>query len=213
MQKHEQAIPQGSSKLSLEEGEAPFPACRTRVSRALFSWFIFEPAPGESRIRDTMKKDMHVQKTTKAGVTKAVALTYVLLESPSVELQADHRGRVKTSRLSKNPASYLITWSQLFEGFGFEGLFLSHLVQRKPIQSVGNKVSTTDLKELAFPPSERTLEGRQENSPGYIVESYPEVVPLPLHLKEVKKEVNRGSTTQKPEEDVEGFDKGPAVGV
>ena len=47
MQKFEQAIPQRSSESSLEEGEAPFPARRARVSRALFSWFIFEPAPGE----------------------------------------------------------------------------------------------------------------------------------------------------------------------
>ena len=47
MQKHEQAIPQWSSVSSLEEGEAPFPARRARVSRVLFSWFIFEPASGE----------------------------------------------------------------------------------------------------------------------------------------------------------------------
>ena len=149
----------------------------------------------------------------KAEVSRAATLTYVLFESPSVELQADQSGRVKTSRLSKNPASYLITWSQLLEGFGFEGPRLSHPVQRKPIQSVGNKVSTADLEEPAFPPGERALEGCEENSPGYITESYPEVVSLPLHLKEVKKEVNRGCTTQKPEENVEGFDKGPAVGV
>ena len=90
----------------------------------------------------------------KAEVSKAVALTYVLFESPSIELQADQSGRVKTSRLSKNPASYLITWSQLLEGFGFEGPRLAHPVQRKPIQSVGNKVSTADLEEPAFPPGE-----------------------------------------------------------
>ena len=47
MQKHEQAISQRSSESSLEEGEAPFPARSARVSRVLFSWFIFEPAPGE----------------------------------------------------------------------------------------------------------------------------------------------------------------------
>ena len=61
--------------------------------------------------------------------------------------------------------------------------------------------------------SETPLEGCEENSPGNVTESYPEVVPLPLHLKEVKKEVNRGCTTQKPEEDVKGFDEGLAVGV
>ena len=59
MQKHEQAIPQRSSESSLEEGEAPFPARRARVSRVLFSWFIFEPAPGERCVRDTMKKNRH----------------------------------------------------------------------------------------------------------------------------------------------------------
>ena len=139
---------------------------------------------------------------------KAVVLTYVLLKSPSVELQADHRSGVKTSRLSK-----MITWSQILEGFGFEGFFLSHPVQRKPIEGVGNKISTADLEEPAFPPRERALEGCEENSSGNIAESYPEVVSLPLHLKEVKKEVNRGCTTQKPEEDIEGFDKGPAVGI
>ena len=144
---------------------------------------------------------------------KAVVLTYVLLKSPSVGLQADHRSRVKTSRLSKNPASYLITWSQILEGFGFEDLFLSHPVQRKPIEGVGNKISTADLEEPAFPPRERALEGREENSSGYIAESYPEVVSLSLHLKKVKKEVDRGCTTQKPEEDIEGFDKGLAVGI
>ena len=47
MQKHEQATSQHSSESSLEEGEAPFPARSARVSRVLFSWFIFEPAPGE----------------------------------------------------------------------------------------------------------------------------------------------------------------------
>ena len=142
-----------------------------------------------------------------------MVLTYVLLKSPSVELQADHRSGVKTSRLSKNPASYLITWSQILEGFGFEGLFLSHAVQRKPIKGVGNKISTADLEEPAFPPRERVLEGCEENSSGNIAESYPEVVSLSLHLKKVKKEVNRGCTTQKPEEDIEGLDKGLAVGI
>ena len=142
-----------------------------------------------------MKQDMHVWKAIKAKVPRAVTLTYVLFESPSVELQADQGGRVKTSRLSKNPASYF------------------HPVQRKPVQGVGNKVSAADLEEPAFPPGERVLEGCEEDSPGYITESYPEVVSLPLHLKGVKKEVNRGCTTQKPEENVEGFDKGPAVGV
>ena len=83
-----------------------------------------------------------------------MALTYVLFKSPSVELQADQSGRVKTSRLNKNPASYLITWSQLLEGFGFEGPRLSHPVQWKPIQSVGDKVGTVDLEEPAFPPGE-----------------------------------------------------------
>ena len=77
----------------------------------------------------------------------------------------------------------------------------------------GNEVRTADLEEPAFPPSERVLEGCEENSSGYVAESYLEVVPLPLHLKEVKKEVNRGCTTQKPEENVESFDKGPTVGV
>jgi len=144
---------------------------------------------------------------------KAAVRTYVLLKSPSVELQADHRSRVKASRLSKNPASYLITWSQILEGFGFEGLFLSHPVQRKPIEGVGNKISTADLEEPAFPPRERALEGCEENSPGNIAESYPEVVSLSLHLKKVEKEVNRGCTTQKPKEDIEGFDKGPTVGI
>ena len=143
---------------------------------------------------------------------KAVVLTYVLLKSPSVELQADHRSRVKTSCLSKNPASYLITWSQILEGFGFEDLLLSHPVQRKPIQSVGNKVSAADLEEPAFPPGERVLEGCEENSPGNVTKSYPEVVPASSPQRS-EKEVNRGRTTQKPEEDVEGFDKGPAVGV
>ena len=156
---------------------------------------------------------MHVQKTTKAGVSRAATLTYVLFESPNVELQADQSGRVKTSRLSKKPTSYLIIWSQLLEGFGFEGPRLSHPVQRKPIQSVGNKVSTADLEEPVFPPGERALEGCEENSPGYIAESYPEVVSLSLHLKKVKKEVNRGCTTQKPEENVKGLDEGLAVGV
>ena len=47
MQKHEQAISQRSSESSLEEGETSFPARSARVSRVLFSWFIFEPAPGE----------------------------------------------------------------------------------------------------------------------------------------------------------------------
>ena len=47
MQKHERAIAQWSSESSLEEGEAPFPARRARVSRVLLSWFIFEPAPRE----------------------------------------------------------------------------------------------------------------------------------------------------------------------
>ena len=97
---------------------------------------------------------------------KAVVLTYVHLKSPSVELQVDHRSRVKTSRLSKNPASYLITWSQILEGFGFEDLFLSHPVQRKPIEGVGNKISTADLEEPAFPPREPAfIEGvpRQED--------------------------------------------------
>ena len=97
---------------------------------------------------------MHVQKTTRAGVSRAATLTYVLFESPSVELQADQSGKVKTSRLSKNLASYLITWSQLLEGFGFKDPRLSHPVQWKPIQSVGNKVSTADLEEPAFPPGE-----------------------------------------------------------
>ena len=105
----------------------------------------------------------------KVEFSKAVVLTYVLLKSPSVELQADHRGRVKTSRLSKNPASYLITWSQLLEGFGFEGSLLSHPVQRKPIQSVRNKVSTADVEEPAFPPGERALEGCEENVPGTLL--------------------------------------------
>ena len=118
----------------------------------------------------------------------------------------------KTSRLSKNPASYLTTWSQLLEGFGFEGLFLSHPVQRKPIQSVGNKVSTTNLEEPAFPPGERALEGCEENSPVYITESYPEVVSLPLHLKEVKKEVNRGCTTRNPKRMSKALTKAQLLG-
>ena len=141
-----------------------------------------------------------------------MVLTYVLLKSPSVELQADHRSGVKTSRLSKNPASYLITWSQIHEGFGFEGFFLSHPVQRKPIEGVGNKISTADFEEPAFPPRKRALEGCEENSSGNIAESYPEVVSLSLHLKKVKKEVNRGCTTQRPEEASKALTKAQLLG-
>ena len=42
---------------------------------------------------------------------------------------------------------------------------------------------------------------------------HPEVVPLPLHLKEVKKYVNRGCAPQKAKEYVEGFDESPAIRV
>ena len=41
-----------SSKSALEEGEAPFPARRARVSRVLLSWFIFEPAPREINVSE-----------------------------------------------------------------------------------------------------------------------------------------------------------------
>ena len=53
MQKHEQAISQWPSESALEEGEAPFPARRARVSRVLLSWFIFIPAPRETNMSET----------------------------------------------------------------------------------------------------------------------------------------------------------------
>ena len=106
-----------------------------------------------------MTQNKHRQKAIKAEVSRAVTHTYILFESSSAELQADQSGRVKTSRLSKNSTSYLITWSQLLEGFGFEGPRLSHPIQWKTIQGVGNKVSAADLEEPAFPPGERVLEG------------------------------------------------------
>ena len=43
---------QWSSESTLEEGEAPFPARRARVSRVLLSWFIFEPAPREINVSE-----------------------------------------------------------------------------------------------------------------------------------------------------------------
>ena len=52
MQKHERATSQWPSESALEEGEAPIPARRARVSRALLSWFIFEPAPREMNVSE-----------------------------------------------------------------------------------------------------------------------------------------------------------------
>ena len=49
---HKRATFQWSSESALEEGEAPFPARRARVSRVLFSRFIFEPAPREINVSE-----------------------------------------------------------------------------------------------------------------------------------------------------------------
>jgi len=57
------------------------------------------------------------------------------------------------------------------------------------------------------------LERGQENPARNVTEGHPEVIPLPLHLKEVKKDINRGCTTQKPEKDVKGLDESLAIGI
>ena len=138
-------------------------------SRPPFLVYFRTCTKGDKCVRDTMRQDIHVQKTTKVGVSRAATLTYVLFESPSVGLQADQSGIVKTSRLSKNPASYLITWSQLLEGFGFEGPRLSHPVQRKPIQSVGNKSVRQILKNRPFHPENELWKGVKRTLPGTLL--------------------------------------------
>ena len=57
------------------------------------------------------------------------------------------------------------------------------------------------------------MERGQENPVRNVTEGHPEVIPLPFHLKEVKKDINRRCTTQKPEKDVESLDKSPAIRI
>jgi len=62
----------------------------------------------------------------------------------------------------------------------------------KPSRAEGTRSEQQTLKNLPF---------------------HPEVVPLPLHLKEVKKDINRGCTPQKAEEYVKGLDESLAIRI
>ena len=155
-------------RISTGGRRSPFPSPQSSSkSCPPFLVYFRTCTKGDKCVRDTMGQDMHVQETTKAGVSRAATLTYVLFESPSVELQADQSGRVKTSRLSKNPASYLITWSQLLEGFGFEGPLTQY--SGNPSRASGTRSVRQILKNRPFHPENELWKGVKRTLPGTLL--------------------------------------------
>jgi len=86
-------------------------------------------------------------------------------------------------------------------------------VQRKVVLSRRHQAGTAYLEEPAFPPCEGLLERGQKNHTEDVAESHPEVVSLPLHLKEVKEDVYRGCTSEEAKQNVKGLNEGPIVRI